>query len=61
MDRVGADFYRSVQTIVDRLQCKAVAIQLPIGAEEKFLGVVDLVTTLGSVSGATIRWGAGVR
>ena len=44
MDRVGADFYRSVQTIVDRLQCKPVAIQLPIGAEEKFLGVVDLVT-----------------
>src|SRR5271155_394859 len=30
MDRVGADFYRSVQTIVDRLQCKPVAIQLPI-------------------------------
>src|SRR3982075_3774097 len=44
MDRVGADFYRSVQTIVDRLQCKPVAIQLPVGAEEKFLGVVDLVT-----------------
>jgi len=44
MDRVGADFYRSVATIVDRLQCKPVAIQLPIGAEEKFLGVVDLVT-----------------
>jgi elongation factor G len=44
MDRVGADFYRSVGTIVDRLQCKPVAIQLPIGAEEKFLGVVDLVT-----------------
>src|SRR6201987_28287 len=44
MDRVGADFYRSVGTIVDRLQCKPVAIQLPIDAEEKFLGVVDLVT-----------------
>jgi elongation factor G len=44
MDRVGADFYRSVGTIVDRLKCRPVAIQLPVGAEEKFLGVVDLVT-----------------
>src|SRR3974390_1772964 len=43
MDRVGADFYHSVETIVDRLKCRPVAIQLPIGAEEKFLGVVDLV------------------
>jgi len=44
MDRVGADFYRSVGTIVDRLKCRPVPIQLPIGAEDKFLGVVDLVT-----------------
>src|SRR6476469_6969066 len=44
MDRVGADFYRAVGTIVDRLKCRPVAIQIPIGAEEKFLGVVDLVT-----------------
>ena len=44
MDRVGADFYRSVQTMVDRLGCKPVPIQIPVGAEEKFLGVVDLVT-----------------
>ena len=44
MDRVGADFFRSVETIVDRLKCRPVAIQLPIGAEEKFLGVIDLVT-----------------
>jgi len=43
MDRVGADFYRSVGTIVDRLKCRPVAIQLPIGAEEKFVGIVDLV------------------
>jgi elongation factor G len=43
MDRVGADFYHSVQTIIDRLKCRPVAIQIPIGAEEKFLGVVDLV------------------
>jgi len=44
MDRVGADFFRSVGTIVDRLRCRPVPIQLPIGAEDKFLGVVDLVT-----------------
>ena len=43
MDRVGADFFRSVGTIVDRLKCRPVPIQLPIGAEDKFLGVVDLV------------------
>jgi len=44
MDRVGADFYHSVDTIVERLKCRPVPIQIPIGAEEKFLGVVDLVT-----------------
>ncbi len=44
MDRVGADFYRSVDTIVDRLKCRPVAIQLPIGAEDQFKGIVDLVT-----------------
>jgi elongation factor G len=43
MDRVGADFYHSVDTIVDRLKCRPVAIQIPIGAEEKFTGIVDLV------------------
>jgi len=43
MDRVGADFYHSVETIVERLKCRPVAIQIPIGAEEKFQGVVDLV------------------
>ncbi len=43
MDRVGADFYRSVDTIVDRLKARPVAIQLPIGAEDQFKGVVDLV------------------
>jgi elongation factor G len=43
MDRVGADFFRSFGTIVDRLGARAVAIQLPVGAEDKFLGVIDLV------------------
>jgi len=43
MDRVGADFFMSVRSIVDRLVAKPVVLQLPIGAEEKFTGVVDLV------------------
>ncbi|TMB32501.1 MAG: elongation factor G [Deltaproteobacteria bacterium] len=43
MDRVGADFFMSVRTIVDRLIARPVCIQLPLGAEEKFEGVVDLV------------------
>ena len=44
MDRVGADFYRSIDTIVDRLKCRPVPIQIPIGAEDQFKGIVDLVT-----------------
>jgi elongation factor G len=43
MDRVGADFYRSVDTIVDRLNARPVPIQLPVGAEDQFKGVIDLV------------------
>jgi elongation factor G len=43
MDRVGADFFHSIETIVKRLNCRPVPIQLPIGAEEHFIGVVDLV------------------
>ncbi|HEY3442289.1 MAG TPA: elongation factor G [Paludibaculum sp.] len=44
MDRVGADFYHAIQTIVERLQARPVPIQIPIGAEDQFKGVVDLVT-----------------
>ncbi len=44
MDRVGADFLRSVQTIRDRLGAKAISMQLPIGFEGGFKGVVDLLT-----------------
>ncbi|HZQ54847.1 MAG TPA: elongation factor G [Bryobacteraceae bacterium] len=43
MDRVGADFYHAVDTIVDRLNARPVPIQLPVGAEDQFKGVVDLV------------------
>jgi elongation factor G len=43
MDRVGADFFHSVDTVVQRLKCRPVAIQIPVGAEDQFKGVVDLV------------------
>lgn len=43
MDATGADFYKSIQTIYDRLKANAVAIQLPVGAEDKFKGIVDLI------------------
>ena len=44
MDRVGADFYHSVETIVERLNARPVPIQLPVGAEDQFKGVIDLIT-----------------
>jgi len=44
MDKIGADFYNSVDTIHDRLAAKTVVLQLPIGAESEFKGVVDLLT-----------------
>jgi elongation factor G len=43
MDRIGADFERGVQTMIDRLGAHPVPIQLPIGAEQDFRGIVDLV------------------
>lgn len=43
MDKMGADFYFTVQTIIDRLGARPLVIQLPIGAESDFLGVVDLI------------------
>ena len=43
MDRIGADFYKSFESIIDRLTKNAVAIQIPIGAESKFEGVIDLI------------------
>jgi len=43
MDRAGANFFYSVQTIVDRLNARPVPIQIPVGAEDQFKGVVDLV------------------
>ena len=43
MDKIGADFYRSVEMIGSRLGAQAVVMQLPIGAESEFKGVVDLI------------------
>ncbi len=42
MDRVGADFFHSVETIVDRLSARPVPVQLPVGAEDQFKGIIDL-------------------
>ena len=44
MDRTGASFEKSVETMIDRLGANAIPIQLPIGAEGDFAGIVDLVT-----------------
>lgn len=43
MDKLGADFYFTVDTIINRLKAKPLVIQLPIGAENDFVGIVDLV------------------
>ena len=49
MDKIGADFFQCLKDIVDRLGAKPVAIQLPIGAENNFKGLIDLVRMKGVV------------
>ena len=49
MDKTGADYFQCLKDIVDRLGAKPVAIQLPIGAEAQFKGVIDLVRMVGVV------------
>src|SRR5215470_17287553 len=49
MDKIGADFFQCLKDIVDRLGAKPVAIQLPIGAENQFKGIIDLVRMKGVV------------
>src|SRR4249919_466583 len=49
MDKIGADFFQCLKDIVDRLGAKPVAIQLPIGSEQNFKGVVDLIRMKGVV------------
>ena len=47
MDRIGADFFRSVQTIKEKLRASPLVLQVPIGAEDKFRGMIDLVKMKG--------------
>src|SRR6516165_4944001 len=49
MDKIGADFFQCLKDIVDRLGARPVAIQLPIGAEAQFKGVIDLIRMVGVV------------
>jgi len=49
MDKTGADFFKCLDDIVDRLGAKPIAIQLPIGSENNFKGLVDLVRMKGVV------------
>ena len=49
MDKVGADYFQCLKDIVDRLGAKPVALQLPIGAEAGFKGIIDLVRMVGVV------------
>ena len=49
MDKIGADFFKCLDDIKTRLGAKPVAIQLPIGSEQKFKGLVDLVRMKGVV------------
>src|SRR5499433_123465 len=49
MDKIGADFFKCLSDIVDRLGARPVAIQLPIGAESNFKGVIDLVKMKGII------------
>ena len=60
MDKAGADAVYATSTIVDRLGARAVPINIQIGAEAKFLGVVDLVT-MKAISGTTRRWARSTR
>ena len=49
MDKIGADYFQCLKDIVDRLGAKPVALQLPIGAETGFKGIIDLVRMVGVV------------
>jgi elongation factor G len=49
MDKTGADFYKCLQDIIDRLGAKPIAIQLPIGSENNFKGLIDLVRMKGVI------------
>ncbi|MBZ8177691.1 elongation factor G [Corynebacterium poyangense] len=58
MDKMGADFYYTVQTIIDRLNAKPLVMQLPIGAEDDFDGIVDLLEMKAHVWPGRVEVGA---
>lgn len=58
MDKLGADFYYSVDTIKEKLKAKPLVMQLPIGAENTFTGVVDLVRMVAYVWTIPLIWRA---
>jgi elongation factor G len=49
MDRIGADFFGAAQMMVDRLNANPILVQIPIGAEDRFIGVIDLLRMKGIV------------
>jgi elongation factor G len=49
MDRTGANFFKVYEQVKERLRAPAIPIQIPIGSEEKFIGIVDLVTMKGNI------------
>jgi len=61
MDRIGANFYRTIEMIVDRLGAHPVAIQMPLGAESNYIGFIDLLTMKETVYGEDIDAAPDVR
>lgn len=59
MDRLGANFFRCVDMIVSNLGANPLVIQLPIGSEDQFKGMVDVVAMKAIVWSGEVRWGPG--
>ncbi|MFI5333090.1 MAG: elongation factor G [Candidatus Babeliales bacterium] len=60
MDRIGADYFMVIDDVNEKLQANAIAMQLPVGSEELFAGIIDLLTlkmaTFEGEMGAVIKW-----
>src|SRR5579872_5902812 len=60
MDRIGADFFMVIDDVNEKLSANAIAMQLPVGAEENFNGLIDLLTmkmaTFEGESGVNVNW-----
>ncbi len=63
LDRIGADYFKVIQDVNNKLHANAVAMQLPVGASDQFKGIIDLMTMKmatfgeGEDRGITIAWG----